>query len=591
MTPASSRRLRGVAGGRVATLSLLERAAVLRQLARAVLAWQRHDTRHPSPLPDDPRFMDARSAAALIRDGDVVACSGLGGNQRASILYWAIREAFEETGHPANLTVINLGGHGGRGRAPGTIEELGRDGLCTRLITGHCETFHAMLDLAARGRCALQCIPQGTLALLLDGLGRGETTLLSETGIGTFIDPRVGPGSPVAGTTDEQLVEVAGRQLRYRIPPVDVAIFNAPAADRHGNIYVRHCSMIGETGEIARAARRNGGRVIANVGRLVPHDASRVYLPADMVDAVVVYPDAEQTSAVFHREPWLAVTTDADGAIGPALARARFVNRLVGLTARRTPVDAAVARLAAATLCAVSEPGAYVNIGTGLPEEIPAVVFEAGGLGRVTFLVESGPVGGVPASGIYFGASIAPEQILSSAEMFRLCYDRLDVTCLGALQVDAEGNVNVSQRGKGPRHFVGPGGFIDLSTAAKTVLFVCHWANRGTMAIERGRLRVVRRGDPKFVPRVDQITFNGRRALAAGKRVFWATPVGLMRLTRRGVELVAVMPGIDPRRDVVDASGGVVRLPMDDEVRTLPSSLLGGSDYTLRDGGPLRGWL
>lgn len=591
MTLRPTRRGTGLARGGVPSLSLLERAAVLRQLARAVLAWQRHDTRYPSPVPDDPRFMDARSAAALIRDGDVVACSGLGGNQRASILYWAIREAFEETGHPAGLTIINLGGHGGRGRAPGTLEELGRPGLCTRLITGHTETFHAMLDLAARGRCALQCIPQGTLALLLDGLGRGETTLVSDTGIGTFIDPRVGPGSPVAGTTDEQLVEVVGRQLRYHVPPVDVAIFNAPAADRHGNIYVRHCSMIGETAEIARAARRHGGRVIANVGRLVPHDAARIYLPAAMVDAVVVYPDAEQTSAVFHREPWLAVTTDADGAIGPALARARFVNRLVGLTARRTAVDAAVARLAAAALCAVSAPGAHVNIGTGMPEEIPAVVFEAGGLERVTFLVESGPVGGVPLSGVYFGASVAPQQILSSAEMFRLCYDRLDVTCLGALQVDAEGNVNVSQRGEGPRHFVGPGGFIDLSTAAHTVLFVCHWANHGAMTIERGRLRVTKRGAAKFVPRVDQITFNGHRALAAGKRVLWATPVGLLRLTRRGIEVAAVMPGLDPRHDVVEASGGVVRLPAEGEVRTLPAALLDGSDYTLRDGGPLRGWL
>ena len=586
---ASKARARRTSG--VPSLGLLERAAILSQLARAVFAWQRHDTRLPSPVSGDPRFMDARSAAALICDGDVVACSGLGGNQRASILYWAIREAFEETGHPAGLTVINLGGHGGRGRAPGTLEELGRDGLCTRLISGHMETFHAMLELAARGRCALQCVPQGTLALLLDALGRGETSLLSETGVGTFIDPRVGPGSPVAGTTDEQLVSAVGGKLRYHVPPIDVAIFNAPSADRHGNIYVRHCAMIGETGEIARAARRHGGRVIAVVGRLVPHDAARVYLKADMVDAIVVHPDAEQTSAIFHREPWLAVTTDADGAIGPALARVRFVNRLVGITARRSAVDAAAARLAAATLCAVSRRGAYVNIGTGLPEEIPAVVFEAGGLDRVTFLVESGPVGGVPASGVYFGASIAPQEILSSAEMFRLCYDRLDVTCLGALQVDRHGDVNVSKRGEGPRHFVGPGGFIDLSAAAETVLFVCHWAEGGKLAIENERMRVVERGAPKFVARVDQVTFNGHRALAAGKRALWATPVGLMRLGKRGVELIAAMPGIDPHRDVVEASDGVVRLPASEEVRTLPVALLTGAGFDLGDGGPLRGWL
>ena len=56
---------------------------------------------------------------------------------------------------------MNLGGCGGRGMAPGTLEELGRPGLCTRLITGHFETFRAMLDLAAAGQCELQCIPLG----------------------------------------------------------------------------------------------------------------------------------------------------------------------------------------------------------------------------------------------------------------------------------------------------------------------------------------------------------------------------------------------------------------------------------------------
>lgn len=544
------------------TLTLAERARLLAQLARVFIAWQRYDTRRPSPVPDNPRFMDARSAAALLRDGDVVACSGLGGNQRAAILYWAIRECFEETGHPAGLTVLNLGGHGGRGRVPGTLEELGREGLCARLITGHFETFHAMLALAERGRCALQCIPQGTLALLLAALGDGETSLLSDTGIGTFIDPRVGPGSPVAGTTAEQLVSVEGTRLRFRVPPIDVALFNAPAADRAGNIYVTHCAMIGETAEIARAARRRHGRVLATVGRLVAHDPQRIFLPADMVDAIVYDPDSEQASGVFHREPWLALTCDGDDRqpVSHALERARFVSRVAGVTPRRSALDRAVARLAAETLLAHVPPRGRVNIGTGLPEEVAAAMVEAGWHDRVTFLVESGPVGGVPAPGVYFGAAIHPERLVSSAEMFRMTGERLDATCLGALQVDAAGNVNVSLRAPGPCGFVGPGGFIDLSTAARTIVFVSQWMQGGAMTLSGGRVRIARRGAPKFVPRVDQITFNGRRALAAGKQVFWATPVGLFTLTRRGVELTAVMPGIDVERDVLDVAGDVVRV-------------------------------
>ena len=60
--------------------------------------------------------------------------------------------------------------------------------------------------------------------------------------------------------------------------------------------------MIGESREIARAAKRNRGRVIANVGLLVERGLRPIFLPADMVDAVVYYPDTEQTSGVFHRD-------------------------------------------------------------------------------------------------------------------------------------------------------------------------------------------------------------------------------------------------------------------------------------------------
>ena len=125
-------------------------------------------------------------------------------------MYWAIREAFDQIGHPADLTLLSLGGGGGRGIAPGTLEELGRPGLCTRLITGHFETFFAMLDLAAAGQCELQCVPQGTMALLFRALARGQHSLLTGTGVGTFIDPRVGAGSYVAGPARESLVSVAG---------------------------------------------------------------------------------------------------------------------------------------------------------------------------------------------------------------------------------------------------------------------------------------------------------------------------------------------------------------------------------------------
>jgi propionate CoA-transferase len=290
-------------------MNLRDDTRTVLQLARWGLTLVRHDTHYASPVPENPKFMTPRAAAQLIRDGDVLAASGLAGQQHASIVYWAIREAFEETGHPAGLTVMNLGGHGGRGIAPGTLEELGRAGLCTRLITGHFETFRAMLDLAAAGKCELQCLPLGVMALLFDALGRGHTSCLTSAGVGTFLDPRVGSGTAVANATDQPLVTVEGNHLRYRIPKVDVAVFNVPAADRHGNLYLTHCATIGESRELALAAKRHRGRVIANVGCMVDEDRGRVFLPADLVDAVVYYPHTEQTVGVFHRDYWPEITT------------------------------------------------------------------------------------------------------------------------------------------------------------------------------------------------------------------------------------------------------------------------------------------
>ena len=43
-------------------MTLWEKAAIVAQLARAGFAWVRHDTRYPSPVPENPKFMSPRDA-------------------------------------------------------------------------------------------------------------------------------------------------------------------------------------------------------------------------------------------------------------------------------------------------------------------------------------------------------------------------------------------------------------------------------------------------------------------------------------------------------------------------------------------------
>jgi propionate CoA-transferase len=567
-----------------ALTSLAREAEALGRLTRWGLAMVRRDTRRPSPLPGNPKFASARDAVERIPDGAVVAVSGLGVQQRASILFAALREAFEETGHPRQLTLVNVGGHGGRGLLPGTIDDLARPGLCTRLVTSHFETLPAFLELGAAGRCELQCLPLGVIAALYDAQRRGQDSLLSDVGVGTFLDPSVGRGSPVQGGPREQLVSVEGDRLRYRLPRIDVALFNLPAADRSGNLYATHCAAVGDSYEIAHAAKRGGGLVIANVGRLTRPGRVRPFLGAGKVDAIVFDPDAEQTPGYFHRDPWSAVTTRSRVPIRTALQQAgvaSWIAALGGGIARRTAADDVLFRLAAATLAGQVRKGARIAIGAGLPEQVARVVFECGRLRDVTFLVESGAVGGLPGSGAFFGAAFSPREIISTAKLFERCRRRLDATCLGALEVDGEGNVNVSRRGRGVRHFAGPGGFMDFAVAARTLVFVSGWMRGGALGVEDGAVRVRRRGAPKFVERVSEVTFPAKRALEAGKRVFYVTPVGVFRLTGRGMELVSVVPGIDVRRDVLDVTPIDVVLPASGEVPTVPAEIVSGAGFRL----------
>lgn len=515
------------------------------------LFWNRRNTSYRFQVEGNPKFMSPRDAAGLIKDGDVCMVPGLAGNQRISIMAWAIRELFEETGHPRQLTLICPGGQGGRGRAPGTLEELGQEGLVARFFCGHQETFKSLLRLAAKGKIELQCLPQGMIILLIEAALRGEDSLISSTGVGTFCDPRVGPGSAIFDPKAEAFITVAGEELRYRLPQVNVAIFNAPAADRDGNIYVRGAATICLTKELAMAVRRTGGRVIANVGKIVPHTEKDIFLPAQYVDAVVFYPDTEQTGSFMHRAPCSYFMVDSHANTDKGVEMVRFINRLLGLTPKRGKVANAVARVAADLIMHELKPGALVNIGTGMPEEVFYELYRQGKLGEFTALTEAGAVGGVPAPGIFFGAAVTPTELVSSVEVFKRAYRHLDATILGALQVDSHGNVNVSKRGEGPQNYVGPGGFIDFTCAAHNIFFVCSWMSHGKITIRNGQVKIRQYGQPKFIAAVDQVTFNGAQALKMGKQVFYITDVGIFQLTSRGMELIRVMPGIDIQKDIL----------------------------------------
>ena len=65
-------------------------------------------------------------------------------------------------------------------------------------------------------------------------------------------------------------------------------------------------------------------------------------------------------------------------------------------------------------------------------------------------------------------------------------------------------------------------------------------------------LRIIREGSgKKFVNKVEQITFSGRYAAERGKTVYYITERCVFRLTRDGVELLEIAPGVDLEQDIL----------------------------------------
>ncbi|MEM9440115.1 MAG: acyl CoA:acetate/3-ketoacid CoA transferase, partial [Pseudomonadota bacterium] len=128
-----------------------------------------------------------------------------------------------------------------------------------------------------------------------------------------------------------------------------------------------------------------------------------------------------------------------------------------------------------------------------------------------------------------------------------------DASLLSFLEIDAEGSVNVSRLAATPHRTAGAGGFVDITARAKRIIFSGTFNAGAKMHIENGKLVIDQEGRiPKIVPKVDQISFSGRRAVTQGQNATYVTERCVMRLTERGLVVTEIAPGIDLARDVLE---------------------------------------
>ncbi|HJZ21827.1 MAG TPA: CoA-transferase, partial [Bradyrhizobium sp.] len=319
-----------------------------------------------------------------------------------------------------------------------------------------------------------------------------------------------------------------------------VAIIRGTTADRNGNISMEKEALTLDALALATAAKNCKGFVIAQVERVAATGSlnpRHVKIPSVLIDCVVV------------AQPENHVQTYATGYNGA------FCGELRAPADRNVPM-ALDNRKIIARRCALELPmGGVVNLGIGMPEGVASVAAEEKLFDFVTLTAEPGIIGGIPQGGLDFGAAINAESIIDQNQMFDF-YDGggLDLACLGMAQVNASGDVNVSLfNGR----LAGAGGFINISQNARELIFAGTFTTGGLKtAIVDGGLKIISEGkSSKFVDKVDQVTFSGRLAAANGQPVLYVTERCVFKLSREGLELLEVAPGIDIDRDILALMG------------------------------------
>ncbi|MGC8487886.1 MAG: acyl CoA:acetate/3-ketoacid CoA transferase [Clostridia bacterium] len=489
-----------------------------------------------------PEVVEAGEIAARIPDGAHVLTVGMTLAGASESILTAIESRFLAEGHPHALTLIHSAGQSNRQDG---IQHLAHEGLVHRIIGSHWGLAPRWMDLISHDRVVAYCLPQGQMTHWYRSMAAGLPGHLTQIGIGTFIDPRQDGGKMNERTRSEpdlvHVVQLRGEEYLFiEAVPVHVVIIRGTVADTVGNLSAREEAMKLELLPAVFAARRFDGTVMAQVKALVPRgtlNPRQVEVPGAHIHYITVARSPETE----HRQT-------ASAAFEPRFSSQGFHRSL--REAAVGPLDArrVIGRRATWELRA----GAIVNMGTGIPNDVigPEVLNEGAG-DLVTLTVESGVYGGRARGGIDFGIAEYPDALIEHPYQFDFYNGRgVDVTFMGFGEADESGNVNATKLGD---RATGAGGFIDITQRARTVVFCGTFTAQGlTVGIKDGRLSVEREGTvPKWVSRVQQVSFNGRRALESGQRVVVVTERAVFALTTRGWQVTEIAPGVDLERDIL----------------------------------------
>jgi len=474
--------------------------------------------------------------AAEIPDGATIALTGSGTLLLADDIFAAIEQRFLNEGHPCNLTLIHALGIGdGKGRG---LSRFAHKGMVRRVIGGHWSWSSEMQELARNNEIEAYTFPAGVISTLFRESGAGRPGVITKVGLETFADPEVA-GGKCSDKAVEDLVEriiIDGETwLRYKPLKVDFGIVRGSGIDKFGNLTTGNEPCDLDAFAVALVACNSGGKVFAQAREMLEQPilpARLVTIPGTFVDAVTLVPEQRQSDDHVY-----------DPAVSGEVAR-------TGVTVRREP-QAGPRGIISARAARELKPGMTVNYGFGIPSGVspaadPKVVEQC------WELVEQGLHSGDLLDGPMFGAARYPAAIISSSQQFDFfAGGGLDIAFLGMGEASGNGDVNVSMLGPS---VVGPGGFMEISTGARKLVFCGTFETGGLRASDNNGSLVIEQAGriPKLTEAVRHVTFNGHQAMKRGQEVLYVTERCVFRLTDEGMLLEEVAPGVDIQSDILD---------------------------------------